>query len=193
MYIAAALFTSKNAAQIASSEISARLSADGTVSFFDPPVTFKKADVDRVLAHAQEQAALLASLEREMARSKEYLTKVCVSLRCVGSELCDVLLPHISTGGRTTFYIIPYSTSIIILSCIVGQRCISRLIRLRPGCQRQGRSVLGSHGRRPGGSVGSESWLGRRRRFPLVHWMMSKFPSLGFLLQSTLSAIGVLV
>lgn len=66
----------KMRAQIASSEISARLSADGTVSFFDPPVTFKKADVDRVLAHAQEQAALLASLERETARSKEYLIKV---------------------------------------------------------------------------------------------------------------------
>ncbi|KAG9311535.1 hypothetical protein JVU11DRAFT_7739 [Chiua virens] len=60
---------------IASSEIAAQLSADGTVSFFDPPVQFEKADVDRVLAHAQEQAALLASLEREMARSKEYLTK----------------------------------------------------------------------------------------------------------------------
>ncbi|KAI9458451.1 hypothetical protein HD554DRAFT_2029634 [Boletus coccyginus] len=60
---------------IASSEISAQLSADGTVSFFDPRVTFNKADVDSVLAHAQEQAALLASLEREMARSKEYLIK----------------------------------------------------------------------------------------------------------------------
>ncbi|KAH0835008.1 hypothetical protein J3R83DRAFT_10732 [Lanmaoa asiatica] len=60
---------------IASSEISARLSADGTVSFFDPLVTFAKTDVDRVLAHAQGQAALLGSLEREMARSKEYLTK----------------------------------------------------------------------------------------------------------------------
>ncbi|KAF8438901.1 hypothetical protein L210DRAFT_3403119 [Boletus edulis BED1] len=60
---------------IASSEISAQLSADGTVSFFDPPVTFKKEDVDRVLARAQEQATLLACLEKEMARSKEYLTK----------------------------------------------------------------------------------------------------------------------
>lgn len=48
--------------------------------------------MDRVLAHAQEQAALLASLEREMARSKEYLTKVRISLRSVGSEL---LLLHV--------------------------------------------------------------------------------------------------
>jgi len=60
---------------IASSEISAQLSADGTVSFFDPRVAFDKADVDRVLARAQEQAALLASLDRGMARNKEYLTK----------------------------------------------------------------------------------------------------------------------
>lgn len=93
------MLTSKNAEQIASSEISAQLSADGTVSFFDPRVTFNKADVDSVLAHAQEQAALLASLEREMARSKEYLTKVRIAfanLRCgVGPERCDALFPHV--------------------------------------------------------------------------------------------------
>ncbi|KAF8838396.1 hypothetical protein BDN67DRAFT_971595 [Paxillus ammoniavirescens] len=60
---------------IESSEISAQLSADGTVHFFDPPVKLEKADVDRVLAHAQEQGALLAKLEKELARSKEYLAK----------------------------------------------------------------------------------------------------------------------
>ncbi|KAN0086215.1 hypothetical protein V8E55_007349 [Tylopilus felleus] len=38
-------------------------------------VSFEKADVDRVLAQAQEQATRLATLEREMARSKEYLIK----------------------------------------------------------------------------------------------------------------------
>lgn len=92
MCIAAALLTG---GQIAASEISAQLSADGTVSFFDPRVMFAKADVDRVLAHAQEQAALLASLEKEMARSKEYLTKVRAWFRCVGSESYDVLLPHV--------------------------------------------------------------------------------------------------
>jgi len=80
MPVAVALFTSKITEQIASSEISAQLSADGTVSFFDPRVSFNKADVDSVLAHAQEQAALLASLEREMARSKEYLVKVRIAL-----------------------------------------------------------------------------------------------------------------
>ncbi|KAH7919829.1 hypothetical protein BV22DRAFT_1183035 [Leucogyrophana mollusca] len=60
---------------IETSEICAQLSADGTVSFSDPPVNFEKADVDRALAYAQEQGALLAQLEKEMARSKEYLTK----------------------------------------------------------------------------------------------------------------------
>ncbi|KAG1871565.1 hypothetical protein F4604DRAFT_1770415 [Suillus subluteus] len=57
------------------SEISAELSADGTVSFSDPPVKFEKADVDRVLAQAQQQDALLVRLEKEMERNKEYLTK----------------------------------------------------------------------------------------------------------------------
>ncbi|KAH7882842.1 hypothetical protein F5I97DRAFT_1900062 [Phlebopus sp. FC_14] len=60
---------------IESSEIRAKLSADGTVSFSDPPVKFEKADVDRVLARAQEQGALLSKLEKEMAKSKEYLVK----------------------------------------------------------------------------------------------------------------------
>ncbi|KAI6145726.1 hypothetical protein EDD17DRAFT_1790871 [Pisolithus thermaeus] len=60
---------------IQSSEICARLSSDGTVSFSDPPVQFEKADVDKVLGNAQKQCALLVRLEREMARSKEYLTK----------------------------------------------------------------------------------------------------------------------
>ncbi|KAI6001510.1 hypothetical protein EDC04DRAFT_2871942 [Pisolithus marmoratus] len=60
---------------IQSSETCARLSADGTVSFSEPPVQFKKADVDKVLENAQNQCALLARLEREMAGSKEYLAK----------------------------------------------------------------------------------------------------------------------
>ncbi|KAN0085883.1 hypothetical protein V8E55_007017 [Tylopilus felleus] len=57
--------------QVASSEISAQLSEDGTVSFFVPRVAFEKADVNRVLAQAQEQPAQLVT-----ARSKEYLIKV---------------------------------------------------------------------------------------------------------------------
>ncbi|KAG1767302.1 hypothetical protein EV702DRAFT_1050403 [Suillus placidus] len=46
------------------SEISAELSADGTVSFSDPPVKFKKTDVDRVLAQVQQQDSLLVRLEK---------------------------------------------------------------------------------------------------------------------------------
>lgn len=38
---------------------------------------FEKTDVDRVLAQAQQQDALLVRLEKEMERNKEYLTKVC--------------------------------------------------------------------------------------------------------------------
>lgn len=51
------------------------------MSFSDPPVKFEKSDVDRVLAQAQQQDALLVRLEKEMERNKEYLTKVC-SLTC---------------------------------------------------------------------------------------------------------------
>jgi COP9 signalosome complex subunit 3 len=46
------------------------------VSFSDPPAQFSKAQVDDVLKNAQAQTALLAHLEQEMAKSKEYLTKV---------------------------------------------------------------------------------------------------------------------
>ncbi|KAF5324373.1 hypothetical protein D9619_011351 [Psilocybe cf. subviscida] len=56
-------------------DITAQISADGTVSFSDPPAQFTKAQVDEVLRNAQTQTALLAHLEQEMAKSKEYLTK----------------------------------------------------------------------------------------------------------------------
>ena len=64
---------------------------------------FNKADVDRVLAQAQQQAALLAGLEREMARSKEYLTKVRIIV--VSCRLWRVwVLPH------NIFYTVPRSS-----------------------------------------------------------------------------------
>ena len=65
--------------------------------FSDPPAQFDKADIDTVLAHAQEQCALLASLEREMARNKEYLAKVsytCPDLHTFFFRLC-----HSGTGS----------------------------------------------------------------------------------------------
>ncbi|KAJ8583470.1 hypothetical protein M405DRAFT_937200 [Rhizopogon salebrosus TDB-379] len=61
------------------SEISAKISVDGTVSFSDPPVKFDKADVDRVLSQSQHQDGLLMRLEKEMERNKEYLTKAVKS------------------------------------------------------------------------------------------------------------------
>ncbi|KAI0310282.1 hypothetical protein OF83DRAFT_1070772 [Amylostereum chailletii] len=65
-------------------EINASLSADGTVAFADdPPVRVSKAEMDAVLRRAQAQERVLHELEREMARSKEYLSKVrfCSHLR----------------------------------------------------------------------------------------------------------------
>ncbi|OAX35853.1 hypothetical protein K503DRAFT_773077 [Rhizopogon vinicolor AM-OR11-026] len=64
---------------IESSEISAEISVDGTVSFSDLPVKFDKAEVDRVLEQAQQQDGLLMRLEKEMERNKEYLTKAVKS------------------------------------------------------------------------------------------------------------------
>jgi COP9 signalosome complex subunit 3 len=61
--------------QIESNDITAQISASGTVTFSDPPAQFTKEQVDSVLRDAQNQTALLAYLELEMGRSKEYLGK----------------------------------------------------------------------------------------------------------------------
>jgi COP9 signalosome complex subunit 3 len=63
--------------QIDEGEINASISADGTVAFADDvPVRVSKEEIDAVLARVQEQERVLRTLEREMARSKEYLNKV---------------------------------------------------------------------------------------------------------------------
>ena len=95
------LLASLTRIQITSSEIPAQLSEDGTVSFFDPHVAFEKTDVDRVLAQAQEQATRLATLEREVARSKEYLIKVTpffIHPRVVCTEL--LMSKHLGYEGQ---------------------------------------------------------------------------------------------
>jgi len=46
------------------------------VTFSDPPAQFSKTEIDQVLAEAQNQAALFAALNREVGKSKEFLTKV---------------------------------------------------------------------------------------------------------------------
>ncbi|KAF9787819.1 hypothetical protein BJ322DRAFT_1045426 [Thelephora terrestris] len=56
-------------------EICATISADDTVTFSDPPVQFSKIEIDQVLADAQDQAALFFALNREVGKSKEFLSK----------------------------------------------------------------------------------------------------------------------
>jgi hypothetical protein len=61
--------------QIDASDIAATISADGTVSFFDSPVSVSKTQMDVVLREAQAQSVRLIALEREIAASKEFLSK----------------------------------------------------------------------------------------------------------------------
>ena len=51
------------------------------MTFSDPPAQFSKTNVDQVLAEAQNQAALFAVLNREVGKSKEFLTKVRDAVR----------------------------------------------------------------------------------------------------------------
>jgi hypothetical protein len=44
----------------------------------DEPAAASKAEIDRALRVAQEQEQVLRRLEREIARNKDYLQKVCV-------------------------------------------------------------------------------------------------------------------
>ncbi|KAJ7447159.1 hypothetical protein FB451DRAFT_1290471 [Mycena latifolia] len=60
---------------IETGDISAQISASGTVTFSDPPPEFTRGEVDAVLAGAQEQSELLEVLEMEMARSKDFIGK----------------------------------------------------------------------------------------------------------------------
>ncbi|KAF7340947.1 PCI domain-containing protein [Mycena sanguinolenta] len=60
---------------IETGDISAQISASGTVTFSDPPPQFTKEEVDHVLHSAQAQSALLESLDLEMSRSKEFISK----------------------------------------------------------------------------------------------------------------------
>jgi len=60
---------------IEADEISATISADGTVTFSDPVSQFSKKDVDDMLRLAQEQSKLLLQLERDMNKNKDYLLK----------------------------------------------------------------------------------------------------------------------
>lgn len=56
-------------------EICATISADGTVTFTDPPSQYSRNEIDSLLRDAQEQHELLAGLNREMGKSKEFVMK----------------------------------------------------------------------------------------------------------------------
>ncbi|KAJ7722564.1 hypothetical protein DFH07DRAFT_856847 [Mycena maculata] len=60
---------------IETGDISAQISALGTVTFSDPPPQFTREEVDSVLYSAQQQSDVLEELDREMARSKEFISK----------------------------------------------------------------------------------------------------------------------
>ncbi|KAK7063585.1 PCI domain-containing protein [Favolaschia claudopus] len=60
---------------IETGDISAQISASGTVTFSDPPPQFTKDEVDSVLYSAQAQSAQLELLELEVARSKDFISK----------------------------------------------------------------------------------------------------------------------
>ncbi|KAJ7508411.1 hypothetical protein B0H11DRAFT_1964831 [Mycena galericulata] len=60
---------------IETGDLSAQISASGTVTFSDPPPQFTKAEVDAVLYSAQQQSEALEILEMEMARSKDFINK----------------------------------------------------------------------------------------------------------------------
>ncbi|KAI0253004.1 hypothetical protein BJV78DRAFT_1123777 [Lactifluus subvellereus] len=64
---------------IETGEIDASIDTHGSVTFADDePAVASKAEIDRVLRVAQEQEQVLRKLEREIARNKDYLHKVCV-------------------------------------------------------------------------------------------------------------------
>jgi len=57
-------------------EICATISADDTVTFSDPPSKFSKSEIDRLLIEAQRQGAHLTALDRDLGKTKEFITKV---------------------------------------------------------------------------------------------------------------------
>lgn len=58
-----------------SGEISATIDVTGTVTFSDATYNISRSELDRAVAHAQQQGKLLLELERALHTSKEYLMK----------------------------------------------------------------------------------------------------------------------
>lgn len=76
LHVKQSLLLSRSRKQIEYNEISARISANGTVTFSDPPPTFTRSRVDDLLRSVQTQAALLSQLDLDLGKSREYLAKV---------------------------------------------------------------------------------------------------------------------
>lgn len=64
--------------KIEDKDICARISADGTVTFFDATPEFSKEDLVRLLQDVQNQGEHLQYLERNLSKDREYLKKVRV-------------------------------------------------------------------------------------------------------------------
>jgi COP9 signalosome complex subunit 3 len=60
---------------IEANDISAQISASGTVTFSDTTPQFTKEQVDNAVREVQQQTALLAYLDQQLGRSKDFLSK----------------------------------------------------------------------------------------------------------------------
>lgn len=63
--------------QIERREIRATLDTTGTVTFQEDEAAHTTEDVNKLLRDAQMQSLTLSEVDREIGRSKEFLTKVC--------------------------------------------------------------------------------------------------------------------
>lgn len=56
--------------------MNATLDVSGTVTFHDDEKRLYGSEVDKLLKEAQEQGAMLSELDRELGRSRDFLSKV---------------------------------------------------------------------------------------------------------------------
>lgn len=54
----------------------ATLSEDNTLTFIDKTVNFRHQEIEEYLRDAQRQCAILAEIDKQIGRSKEFLSKV---------------------------------------------------------------------------------------------------------------------
>ncbi|KAH7105223.1 hypothetical protein BKA62DRAFT_767472 [Auriculariales sp. MPI-PUGE-AT-0066] len=81
-------------------EIHATLSAEGTVTFHDTPVTFSKEGIDRLLHDAQQHARLVAEFDRELERSRDFLQRAANNTGRDGFGMDDMEMGMPGMGMR---------------------------------------------------------------------------------------------